>query len=327
MAVVTRYVNTASSPGGDGTTAATTGANRAYASLSEWEADEQTDLVTATDTHVVNCVGSTADTARAYITGWTTDATYFITVNGDNTTGAYSAAHYRIENTTTGGYQYLMHVRESFTVFNDIQLEQIAAHNAAHGFYLFSCTDVTFKRCLSKGVVTGGSSTRGFHVETTGVKIYGCLAIGWSGVSHVGIKFGSSTPLSYLYNTTVDDCTIGVSVGYLSTIARNVLTQNCGNGFSGTAHASSSNNASDIASDAPGSSPQTGTATFVDAAGGDYQPASGDTVAKENGVDLSGTFTFDLAGNTWPATWSIGCLIPAAAGGTGPVLALSAFGA
>ena len=33
MATITRYVNTASTPGGDGTTNATSGANRAYASL------------------------------------------------------------------------------------------------------------------------------------------------------------------------------------------------------------------------------------------------------------------------------------------------------
>ena len=54
MAVITRYVNTASA-GGDGTTNAESGATAAYASLNAWEAAEATDLVTAGDSHIVYC--------------------------------------------------------------------------------------------------------------------------------------------------------------------------------------------------------------------------------------------------------------------------------
>jgi hypothetical protein len=49
--VPTRYVNVASTSGGDGTTNATAGANRAYASLSEWEDQRDADI-TATGTVV-----------------------------------------------------------------------------------------------------------------------------------------------------------------------------------------------------------------------------------------------------------------------------------
>lgn len=80
MAVVTRYVNTDSTPGGDGTTNATSGVNRAYASRSEWEAAEQTDLVTDGDSHVVECNGSANDTAECNILGWTTGASNTITM-------------------------------------------------------------------------------------------------------------------------------------------------------------------------------------------------------------------------------------------------------
>ena len=44
-----KYINTDSVPGGNGTTTATTGPDRAYASLIEYEAEEQADLISAFD--------------------------------------------------------------------------------------------------------------------------------------------------------------------------------------------------------------------------------------------------------------------------------------
>jgi hypothetical protein len=66
MATVQRYVDTGATTGGDGTTSATSGATRAYASLSEWEANQGS---TATDDYIVDCAatdtgsGNVADTA------------------------------------------------------------------------------------------------------------------------------------------------------------------------------------------------------------------------------------------------------------------------
>jgi len=82
MAEIVRYINTASSAGGDGTTNATTGANRAYVSMSEWENAEQTNLVTDVDTHIVYCTGS--DTTAVTISGWTESSTYFKTIVSTN---------------------------------------------------------------------------------------------------------------------------------------------------------------------------------------------------------------------------------------------------
>ncbi len=82
MADVERYVNTDSTAGGDGTTDATAGANRAYATLSEWNTQEATDLVTATNTHRVRCSApsGSVDTSGFNISGWTTSSTYHITI-------------------------------------------------------------------------------------------------------------------------------------------------------------------------------------------------------------------------------------------------------
>ena len=69
MAQITRYVNLRSTPGGDGTTNATTGANRAYASIEEWNTNEATNI--GADTHTVYLSGGT-DTLSSTVDldGW-----------------------------------------------------------------------------------------------------------------------------------------------------------------------------------------------------------------------------------------------------------------
>lgn len=87
----TYYVNPNSSAGGDGTTSATTGANRAYNSLADFHAARAGDLVTATDQMTVICGGNARDTgmdtATAW-TGWTTNATYYLEITSDASNAA-----------------------------------------------------------------------------------------------------------------------------------------------------------------------------------------------------------------------------------------------
>lgn len=106
MAVVTRYVNTDSTPGGDGTTNNTTGSNRAYASLSEWESNEQTDLVSDGDSHICLVDGTGGnDTTGVTLAGWTTSATNDVTIRatGDQRCDGLSrdktAAGYKLKAT------------------------------------------------------------------------------------------------------------------------------------------------------------------------------------------------------------------------------------
>ena len=71
---VTRYVNTDSTAGGDGTTNATTGANRAYATMAEWESAEDGGSHGGDDMILYfSAPSGTADTSRIH-TGW--DFTY-----------------------------------------------------------------------------------------------------------------------------------------------------------------------------------------------------------------------------------------------------------
>jgi|CXWL01.1.fsa_nt_gi hypothetical protein len=89
--MATRYVDPNSTAGGDGTTNALTGANRAYVSLSAWEAARQAVL---TEVEEVICssddAGSThaADTAQCIVAGWTTTAAFYIDIKAASTSRA-----------------------------------------------------------------------------------------------------------------------------------------------------------------------------------------------------------------------------------------------
>lgn len=84
MAAVARFVNTASTAGGDGTTNNTSGATRAYASLSEWEANGGG---SATDDYSVDCSGTAADTTAVTLNFTPTITSGSITIRGNRSSG------------------------------------------------------------------------------------------------------------------------------------------------------------------------------------------------------------------------------------------------
>jgi len=65
---VFRFVNTDSTAGGDGTTNATTGANRAYATRDEWNTNEATNLVTSNKIQHLQCDGTGGDDTVGFTT-------------------------------------------------------------------------------------------------------------------------------------------------------------------------------------------------------------------------------------------------------------------
>ncbi len=97
---VVRYVNTDSTASGNGTTNATTGDNRAYASLNEWELAEQANLPFINIiSHTVYCSGSIPDDTSVTILGWNTDADHTIIIKGaDQSDFSGRIADFRIYN-------------------------------------------------------------------------------------------------------------------------------------------------------------------------------------------------------------------------------------
>ena len=93
-------------------------------------------------------------------------------------------------------------------------------------------------------------------------------------------------------------------------VVKNCGASNCANGFAGSFDGASTNNASNIAADAPGANPRNSvTPTFVSAPG-NLHLAAGDTAWTDGGANLSADalfpFSTDGDGATRSGTWDIG---------------------
>lgn len=216
MATVTRYVNTASTPGGDGTTNATDGgdANRAYASLNEWEAAEQTDLVTDGDIHVVKCSGTAADTTAVNITGWTTGASNYIQIETDSAlsnsrhSGKWDTSAYRLELSSGGD---VITINEDYIRFYGLQISFGTTSTSNWDcVYQQSGTGVYyFEKCIFKSTSsTGTGGRRGIDVKgaaTFYIQNNVFYDLERSGSTAALVMAGSATAVYFQHNT-VNNC-------------------------------------------------------------------------------------------------------------------------
>lgn len=318
MAIITRYVNPAS-VGGDGTTSGLSGATAAYASLSAWNAAEANDLVTATNSHVVNCAGSTADTTAVTLSAtWTTSATYDITINGDLASSKWDATKYRLSASL-----YPLTINISHVNINNFQSENSADDNSIGAINIAGAAIVTIDKCIfrikpqaytygNNARVVMGNTDRTGNLKISNTLIYGADAVGVKSSTYGFFETNHSSGNTYLSNITVAECINGISDGYNDIIAINCLCYNNTTAdFSASFNASSNYNASSDTS-APGANSRISqTFTFVDSANGDFGLTSSDAGARDYGTDLSaGTppVSDDIIGTARPqnSTYDIG---------------------
>lgn len=309
MATVTRYVDAASAAGGDGTTPATSGATRAYSTQSEWDAAEQTDLVTDTDVHVLNCGGTTADTAALVIDGWTTGASNDITINGNNTTGAWNTSTYR-HSPPSGGIG--VQVEESYVSWYDMQQEN---NNVTGTYYNMidlqpgsgvSACDYTISRCIFDG--QGNNRARGINFGSVGTgtgRVYNSIVNDITvGSASVGIQVEDTgwTDID-LFNNTVYNCISGIKQTAGTVTATNNASFGNTDDFVGTITVTFC--ASDDGDGTDSVSPADWGAVFVDYVNADFHLKSTDTDLINAGTDLSAFLTDDIEGDT-RSTFDIG---------------------
>ena len=170
MADTTWYVNAASSAGGNGTSPDTSGANRAYNDISDFEAARQQDLRAGQGgiEGIATCsVAGGAYTDQVDFDGWTTDATHYINVVCDSS-GRNNG--YSRENTTDGdgtNAQIKRDAADNFIVreeyFRCDGLEIMG--NNYHQVNLFvatTTTDIRFNDCI---FLTSGATGTSFIVD------------------------------------------------------------------------------------------------------------------------------------------------------------------
>jgi hypothetical protein len=216
--MITRYINTASTPGGDGTTNATSGANRAFASGAEFNTSMAGSM---TDNITVWCSGATADTKWG-LSGWTPNG-YAIYVKGNQdwtTTTAISTSKYRIVGNIGSTdvlfyvgsgqpYCYMDHV--GFVATN--QNNGGAASRCENGgrLYVDSCVYET-----TAGYNSNVDSCSGFNVMSSDGDIKNSI-VRWFGTGILEASNG--------YNCTIINCGRGTrTIGK----GRNLIYQNNG---------------------------------------------------------------------------------------------------
>lgn len=302
-----------------------------YSSLSSWEAGEQRDLTSVDEIAEAQIDGtwSSADTATVLIGGWTTDATRYISIYTTSTcrhTGKWDTTKYRIDN--SGNFETGIYISEGFVRIDGVQIRMTGA-TLAYTMLLDNNVDaggeIRFSNIIGwyNGGGTGGSN--GLYQFSVGsgsrtLKIWNCIFYDFSATDSNGIRGGASWT-NYIYNCTFQNCEVGIRGGESICIAKNTVIQDCVICF--LSMTSGNNNVSDDNTQ-PGTSGQNGEVTFLNEAGDDFHLDSSDTVAKDNGADLSGdanlAFSTDIDGQTRSSPWDCGADEYIVVGGGGGVV-------
>jgi len=343
-----RYVNPDSTAGGNGTTNATTGANRAYVSLSAWEAARQASL-----SDVEECVcetGGTADSTAVTIDGWTTSAANYIYIHpsaGHRHPGYWDAAKYRL----TANLNYW----EDFVRIEGVQWRTASGTIAIQGNDTGTTTaDVRIYNCVFDACAGSGAFgyvVRMDHRKTIMFNNVWNNCGGGALTTVYAIRSNNSNGGIFFYNNTIrgSNSNFDVGVGADNGIwrIRNVAVFNVngaafiGGGTITADYLASSDATGDDLGGSHDKISQSFTSTFVNAGSGDLHLQSGDTVLKDAGQDLSsdpdsyggsiGTpLSLDIDGDSRSAPWSIGVdvvVATASVGTAGGVGAASGVGA
>jgi hypothetical protein len=306
-----------------------------YLSLNDALAGEKIanpNLVSMGGILTIECYASVgADVAADTGSGWTTNSSNYIHIiapAAERHDGKWNTSRYRIEMSGNSASVGAFTNRAEYTRLTGIQIKRTSdgSSNALYGVYALEDPLLIDKCIIWVSVNHGSCVTRGLKLNSSTTTTRNTVVFengSFKGASdHYGIE-GSSAPSHTLENVTCDGFEYNFISGSATVVLKNCVAQTSGasGGAAGgyfypsCTTTGSTHNLSDK-SDAIGTvTYQTKTVTFVDAANGDFHLAAGDTEAKNNGTDLSGTFTDDIDGVTRSGTWDLGADEYVASGG------------
>jgi len=317
-----RYVNTASTVGGDGTTNATTGANRAFKSLLD-AINSLPDVLTMPV--VIYCDGAggpdTTPVNQKPFDMVTSAANYLlITTNAANRARApHDPARYTLMGTNTSvlynnipSHIRIDGIQVQLTITNGGTFIGIKTSNANE---VATDIDARISNSVVKCVVSNGNAI-GFNTRFP-LAPAGGNAYVWNSVAYgCTTGFNNDFPGAQYVNNTAFDNNFGYvddggnsnSMKVINSLAAKG-TKAGSIGFVGTFAPGSNFNAADDGNRAPGAnSSAVRTFTFVNAATGDVHLAPTDTGAKDLGTSdpLAGRFGDDIDGVPRSGIWDIG---------------------
>ena len=272
------------------------------------------------------------DTNGLSISGWGvtaggTSATNYIVIRATSTgrhAGIWDDAKYRI---SAGTSTDVINTGESNVRIDGVQI-YLSKDDAVdgNGIQIYGDTggaqDIRISNCIIKGPGNFANITKkGIFGANTAVAgstariwnniIYDITGAGASG--YFGIYIRNANRTCYLYNNTIVNCkNYGIYRDLATGTAKNNITQDCADGYAPSSgwSAETSNNLSDVASDAIGTNPVTAIVSFVDKSGKNFHLASSVGGARDAGTNLSTdtyiSFLTDIDGNNRPSSWDIG---------------------
>jgi len=304
MADTIYYVNTASTAGGDGTTNATTGANRAYPTLYAFEAARQT-TISSGNRIIVYCDGGKDNTSVTF-GGWTINGQLIITAHANS-------KHIGVLNLNKYYYSNQITINESNITFDGLQFYQDTTSTTS--LYLASASiNPTVKNCIFRGRGNGSGYAVRSVFSKAGTTLI-CNNIFYDIEIALALVNTSTSSTDLVFNNTIVNKTGELlnSAINLSGASNYFISNNLIKGsFTAGAYVDSSTGmtpttAKNITSDT--TSPNglgSKTITFVDEANADFHLSSSDTSgALAGGLDLSVFFTTDIDDQT-RSTWTIG---------------------
>ena len=331
MAEVVRYVNGGSTAGGDGTTSATTGANRAYATFSAWAAAEATNLVTDGDTHKLIVTGSSVISAVANLSGWTMGPSNGLTIvaeGADRYNGAFSTSKPRITNGSGASPMFRVNSSGANVIFDGLQfVEGLGAGASEVPAVVVDVNDstviVTVKNCYSDGCealldawLYGQSASDAYDTVNVLNNVIR------NGVPRSIILRGTGTQ-NVINNTAMDSSGDGILIevqsGEVNNLYNNISLDAGGSGTDYDLRGSGTRNSSDnysSDSSSPNASGDNWVEDFTDAAGGDFSVA--DTDLQGTGFNVTSFTTESVNGETRVAgSIDVGAYQAASSGASG----------
>lgn len=309
--IITRYLDTSASAGGDGTSLGT-----AYKTMPAALSDILGDFgsFTASDVLVQLYCSGGDDTLSANPTAWnsTTDATRYLEI--------FFTGSYRLVQSNS--FWSLMSFATKKVVLHSVNLLHTGSRtNDARGIdFGTGASGGWYEIDGGKIICTGTGTPSGLHqsVRVAGTAnptvIYRNLEIGgWGTGPGLNSGFGGGRT-TVVDNCTVRDCTTGIRVRRVAGdtfLVRNNIAYGNGTDYSVEDSGGTFTHSNNLSADAtsPDAALQSQVLTFNAAGSGDYRLAASDVVAIGGGTDLSADtygFTTDALGTTRRTPWSLG---------------------
>ncbi len=340
--VITRYVNTDSTSGGDGTTNNTSGATRAFATLGDAATSIQTTYTSfvASDVQVdVICSAPSgvadAATYTTYGVEWnaTMDATRYIRVlanTGHEAVMPWSTSRYRLQQTSS--YYNCMTLHSGKVVIEGLQMENTGADRSFGGSIIMKAASTgagtyILRRCHARMTGTGTPYESAAFLRVSGDTastfiVENCAAHDMA--SGISITDAAAAYTLIAYSNTFVNNVKGFDVydspNYTYRLKNNLCSGNTTADYGVTTFTLATTSLlTNLSSDAtsPNSALRNKTVTFVSST--DWHLASSDASAQDAGTDLSAdpynAFSTDFDNVTRSGTWDVGADEYIAAGG------------